>query len=70
MDFNGWILTAGERLLSLLNGVCVSEFLSGLEGVRGAKKYEGGGFGTIECRGEEGSGGVWYILLPGDFSVN
>ena len=31
----GWILTAGERILSLLNGVCVSEFLAGLEGARG-----------------------------------
>ena len=66
----GWILTAGERLLSLLNWVCVSEFLADPEGVRGAKKYEGGGFEMIECRQEEGSGGVWYILLLGYFAVN
>ena len=52
--------------------MCVSEFLAGLEGGEGRGRgiYEGGGVGTIECRGEEGSGGVWYILLLGDCDIN
>ena len=52
--------------------MCVSEFLAGLEWARvgGGGGYEGGGVGTIECRGEEGIGGVWYILLLGNFAVN
>ena len=55
----GWNLTAGERLLLLLNGVSVSELLVVLEGGRGnIYIYAGGGVG------DKGSGGVLYIFFP------
>ena len=64
LEGGGWVD------FSLLNGVCVSEFLAGPEGGGGKTIYEGGGVEMIECQGKEGSGCVWYILLIGDCAVN
>ena len=66
VDFNGWILTAGERLLSLLNWVCVSEFLAGLEGGQKNMKEEDLGRLNVEERREVEACGTyccWEIVL-------
>ena len=57
--FLPFVYPTGERLLSLLNWVCVSEFLAGLEGGRGDRKEEELGLLNADKRREVEACGIY-----------